>query len=324
MRRVLVVGPPSAGTTSVAVALRSRLPGYAVSEGAADSGDLMVLVVSAAAPMTRSQARLVDSHPGPVVAAVTKIDVHRCWRRVLEVNRALLPIRWVAVAAAPVIGPPRLEDLVGAVLAAPVRVAVRRQRGPDPTARIRLQQSRLESLAVIRSECAALRVELQAEAAAAARAGHFVRRARRRIAQAAAEIGAEITLQFGDSGGRPGPAAFPDQPPPRPAALEGRLATVLGVAFGAGAALTVGRLLADLAPGWVPVAAVGSGAAGLGLGLWVIRTRRLLAERAAADRWAIEAVAALRSALEEQVSGRVLAAEVTLLTSAPFGGCGPS
>ena len=64
--------------------------------------------------------------------------------------------------------------------------------------------------------------------------------------------------------------------------------------------------------------------AGLLLGLWVVRTRRLLSERAAADRWALEVTAALRSALEDEVTVRFAAAEVMLLTSGPFGGSPPS
>ncbi|MGV1088002.1 MAG: hypothetical protein ACOYBX_08450, partial [Mycobacterium sp.] len=99
---VLVVGPGLAGTTSVATALRSRLAGQAVLEHAdGQRPAVLVLVVSAAAPMARSDARLLASHAGPVVAAVSKIDVHRTWRSVLEANRALLPVRWVGVAAAP-------------------------------------------------------------------------------------------------------------------------------------------------------------------------------------------------------------------------------
>jgi len=337
---VLVVGPPSAGTTSVAAALRLRLPGYEVSEGVPDSGVagsvvLLVLVVSAAAPMTRSQARLTASHTGPVVAAVSKIDVHRGWRSVLEFNRATLPVQWVGVAAAPVVGPARVDDLVDTVRAAtdgpPVRVSPvgnggrpPNGTGPDLAARIRLQQIRLESVTAIRASCTALRAELQAGAAASTRAEDFARSARRRIARVAAEAEAELTLRLGDTGGWLEPVVLPGRPLPRPAALEGRLATLLGTVFGAGVALTLGRTLADLAPGSAPALAAGSAAAGLMLALWVIRARRLLTERAAADRWATEVVAGLRSALEDRASARILAAEVTLLTSGPFGGCPPS
>lgn len=321
---VLVVGPGLAGTTSVATALRSRLAGQAVLEHAdGQRPAVLVLVVSAAAPMARSDARLLASHAGPVVAAVSKIDVHRTWRSVLEANRALLPVRWVGVAAAPVVGPVRVDDLIEAVqaalLEAPSDRAPRPAPGPDPAARIRLQQTLIESVAGVRAACAGLRAELRANAAESTCVEDFVQDSRRKITRVAAEIEAELS-------GEPcerWPSDLPDQPSLRPAGLERRLATLFGVTFGAGAALTLGRGLADLLPGWDQAVIAGSSVVGLVLGLWVVRARRLLSERAAADRWAVEITAGLRSALEERITARMLAAEVTLLTSAPFGGCPP-
>lgn len=198
--------------------------------------------------------------------------------------------------------------------AGPVDPATVRPTAPPVTgraARIRLQQSRVESSAAIRAACLGLRTELQADAADLDRVEDFVRHARRQVARVAAELDPDLRR-------------LPVAPLLRPPGLESRLASVLGVTLGAGAALTLGRVAADLVPGWGAAVAAGCALAGMALGLWVIRARRLLAERAAADRWIAETVGALRSALEERAAARILAAEVTLLTSEPFRGCPPS
>lgn len=182
---------------------------------------------------------------------------------------------------------------------------------PDRAARVRISQTRAESIADLRAACVALRAELQAAASELTSVEEFRCQARRRVAGLAAEFDPELDLE----------AALPDQPPLRAPALENRLTTLLGLTFGAGAALTLGRVLAELAPGWAPALAAGSATTGLGLGLWVVRARRLLSERAVAQRWASDVAAGLRSVLEERLTARFLAAEVTLVTSAPFGGC---
>ena len=96
---ILVVGPALSGVTSVAGALRERLGGHRVVEhrvvehlGPGERAAAVVFVVSAAAPMIESDARLLDAvaHTGAVVAAVSKIDVHRTWPQILATNRALL------------------------------------------------------------------------------------------------------------------------------------------------------------------------------------------------------------------------------------------
>ena len=338
MSAVLVVGPALAGTTSVATALRPLLGGQAVFEAGdwtpGERPAVVVFVVSAAAPMTPAQARLLDHHLGPVVAAVSKVDVHRTWRTVLDANRAMLPLTWVPVAAAPEIGPVRVDDLVSAVRSAigtasqpGVRVSPSRTGGPDLVVRIRLQQCRIESSAAVRAACASLRAELQAAATKLTRADVFARYARRRIARVTAELEAEVTRRLAGVTGEPiglhGAPALPDEPPLRPGGLESRLTTVFGMVFGAGVALTLGRALGDVAPRWTPVVASGCALIGLALGLWVVRTRRLLSERAAADRWVVEITSGLKSALEERVMARVLASEAALLTSAPFVGRPP-
>ena len=87
---------------------------------------------------------------------------------------------------------------------------------------------------------------------------------------------------------------------------------LVGAGFGLGVALTLSRLLADLAPGLTVAGAVACAAIGLGLTVWVVGTRGLLRDRALLDRWAGEATARLQSAVEQLVATRVLAAESSL------------
>jgi len=84
-------------------------------------------------------------------------------------------------------------------------------------------------------------------------------------------------------------------------------------------ALTVGRLLADLMPSRTPEVIIGTLLAGIALTGWVIRTRRLLAERAALERWVTEVTAGLRAAVEERVLTQFLAAESALAAAAATG-----
>ena len=197
---------------------------------------------------------------------------------------------------------------------APVRAA---------TGRGGLRTSRIEAGAAVRAGCAALRAELQAVVQTTGRAAEFVEQARLRVGEVAADLDAEIEVRLLPAvTGPTDPLPLPEEPPLRAAALESRLAALLGLTFGAGAALTLGRMLAELVPRWSVAVAVGCAALGLTLGLWVVRARRVLSERAAADRWVLEVTAALRSALEDRVSAHFLAAEAMLPESAPFRGSG--
>jgi predicted anti-sigma-YlaC factor YlaD len=99
------------------------------------------------------------------------------------------------------------------------------------------------------------------------------------------------------------------------------LAVLLSVGFGLGVTFTVGRSLAYLVPAWWPAVIAGCIAAGIALTFWVIRTRSLLAERAALDRWSAELAAGVRAALEDQLVIQLLAAETAL---AARSGIGPS
>ena len=151
---VLVTGPWLAGITSVAVALRARMPDVVIAEAhELLSGELpaaVVFVVSAAAPMAPSDGGLLDAAAAPtdaVVGVVAKVDAHRRWRDVLDANRAAVQghnvryrgMPWVGVAAAPQLGEPQLDGLVD----------VLREQLADPTLerrnRLRAWECQLET-----------------------------------------------------------------------------------------------------------------------------------------------------------------------------------
>jgi hypothetical protein len=134
---VLVTGPWLAGTTSLIRALREQMPEHMFVEagelGQAHAPTAVVFVVSAITPLAESDCALVDlatNYTDLVVGVVTKIDAHRNWRDVLAADRAQLAARapryqhvqWVGAAAAPDLGEPRLDELVGLL----------RQRLSDP------------------------------------------------------------------------------------------------------------------------------------------------------------------------------------------------
>ena len=79
--------------------------------------------------------------------------------------------------------------------------------------------------------------------------------------------------------------------------------------------------LVYLVPAWWPAVVAGCISAGIALTFWVIRTRSLVAERAALDRWSAELAAGLRAALDDQLVIQLLAAETAL---AARSGIGPS
>jgi hypothetical protein len=134
---VLVTGPWLAGATSLIDALRERMPEQAFVEAEdlspADAPAAVVFVVSAIGSLTESDCALVDhaaNYTGLVIGVVAKIDAHRNWRDALAANRSRLAARspryqhvqWVGAAAAPDLGEPRLDELVGLL----------RQRLADP------------------------------------------------------------------------------------------------------------------------------------------------------------------------------------------------
>jgi hypothetical protein len=134
---VLVTGAWLAGTTSLIGALRERMPERTFVEadelGPGHAPAAVVFVASAIAPLTESDCALADlatNHTDLIVGVVSKIDAHRNWRDVLAADRARLAARepryehvqWVGAAAAPDLGEPMVDELIG----------VLRQRLADP------------------------------------------------------------------------------------------------------------------------------------------------------------------------------------------------
>jgi hypothetical protein len=360
---VLVVGPPLSGASAVAAALRPRLTGCQVSEavsksfegvgfvGSTGSPDVVVFVVSAAAPMAHCDAALLDAaaiETDAVVAVIAKTDVHRTWRAVLETNRAALARHspryrttpWVGVAAAPQIGDRVVDPLVDAVRAAlgdSTRAERNRRRAAGVRAeraaqrqaqaarrnavRVQVRHTRLELGAQARARAVSLRSELQHQAASASRReiGGFVDEVRSRVAQTAGAFDELVRDSFAQScrrAGLPVPDVRPaprvwEELPPPHRPAADSATVVFAAAFGMGVALTLGRLLVELTGVALPATLPGCGPAGVALAVWVVRARRLAAARLAAERWVAEVSAELRSALDD----RVLAAESSLLAA---------
>jgi hypothetical protein len=153
---VLVTGPWMAGISSVAAALRERLPQHKFVEstdlGPGDAPIAVVFVVSAAAELTESDCALLDAaaeYTDVVIGVVSKIDIHRAWRDVLNANRDKLAahapryarVPWAGVAALPDVGEPRVDELVGAVERQLAEADVARRN------RLRAWESRLQTAA---------------------------------------------------------------------------------------------------------------------------------------------------------------------------------
>lgn len=350
---ILVAGPPLSGVTGVARALAERMPGQQVREpaqlGPADRPAAVVFVLSAAAPMVGSDAALLDSvaaRTDTLLAAVTKIDVHRCWREVLDANRSTLARRaprysavdWFGIAAAPGVGPPRLHELVEALREAlarddllhrnrlraresELRTQIAR-RGRDTALRAEqrrrtersatLAAARLRLLSQAERVCSELRNELRSGAAKAGRRDRLGEDVRLRVQEVVADFGRRADRELRQAVTAQAPQAWATPvllPMPEPCTgLENRLSVLLGSGFGIGASLALGRLLGELLPGHTTAVGVLSSAAGIGLAGWLVRARRLLAQRATLDRWVTELSAGVRRALEEQVATRVLKA----------------
>ncbi len=388
---VLVVGPWLAGTSAVVAALRERLPDCVFAETvelpAGQAPTAVVFVVSATAPLTTSDCALLDAAAGDtdaVIAVVSKIDVHRTWRDVLEANRVLLAehdpryadVAWVGVAAAPDLGGPVVDDLAQKLRATvgeetlprrnrlrawenrlltgncrldrevegagrEARLAdLREQRGATLrryrlekseraiAVRSRVQQARVQLSYFARNRCTSVRTELQEDAAGVSRRGlgAFTERVGRRVAEIAVDVDEGVSRHLSATGAELGlPVELPASPaPPVPATvpplksrrLETRLMVLFGAGFGLGVALTLSRLFADLAPRWTVAGAVGCAVLGVALTLWLVGVRGLLHDRAVLDRWVAEITTGMRTAMEEWVATRVLAAESALSRSA--------
>ncbi|HWF70419.1 MAG TPA: hypothetical protein VG187_12780 [Mycobacterium sp.] len=213
------------------------------------------------------------------------------------------------------------------------RSAILRQRRLSKSERTialrsQTQQARVQLSYFARNRCASVRAELQEDAGSLTRRQlpGFEADARGRIDDVVVEVDEGTTTHLADVAQSLGLTVDPpvSTAPPKieiPAAqlksrrLETRLMMLVGAGFGLGVALTLSRLLADLAPGLAVAGAVACAAIGVALTVWVVGTRGLLRDRALLDRWAGEATAQLRSALEQLVATRVLGAE-SLLTAA--------
>ncbi|MFV0495672.1 hypothetical protein [Mycobacterium sp.] len=155
--KVLVTGPQLAGASSVAAALRTRLPQHTFVEPAQlgpaeEPPAAVVFVVSAAAVLTESDCTLLDAAAAltdSVVGVVAKTDVHYPWREVLEADVETVSghaprygrMPWVGVAAAPEVGEAQVEELVACVGEELTDPGVARRN------RLRARESRLRTAA---------------------------------------------------------------------------------------------------------------------------------------------------------------------------------
>jgi hypothetical protein len=256
----------------------------------------------------------------------------------------------VGVAADPRIGPLVIDPLVDAVRAAladsrrpernrlraaehaAVMRAQRAARRQEQAAlrnalRAQVRQTRLDLAAQARARAVTLRAELQQQAAVASHReiGRFDQHVRSRVAQCADDFDDLLRGRFTElcrGTAVPDVAPLPgwDGIPPRHRPATDSVTVVFATTFGLGVALTLGRLLIELAGSASPWSLAGCGAAGVALTVWVVRTRRLMAARLALDRWVAEVSAVLRSALED----RVLAAESSLLAALAAEGRSPN
>ena len=189
--------------------------------------------------------------------------------------------------------------------------------------RSQTQQARVQLSYFARNRCSSVRGELQEDVAELSRRKlpGFESYARGRIDEVVTEVNEGCSKHLADVSQvlglseyfEPAPAAPPqlDIPgaPLQSRRLETRLMMLLGAGFGLGLALTLSRLLADVAPGMTVAGVVACLAIGLAVTVWVVGTRGLLQDRAVVDRWVGEATTSLRATAEQLVAVRVLAAE---------------
>jgi hypothetical protein len=192
--------------------------------------------------------------------------------------------------------------------------------------RSQLQQARVQLGYFARNRCNSVRTELQEDVAGMSRRRieTFEEYARQRAAEVVGDVdegvtahlrgvAAELDLPALESpAGSPGVVPALPSPPLKSRTLETRLMLVLGAGFGLGVAVAVSRLLAGAAPRLAVAGLVVGAVVGLLLAVWVVGTRGLLHDRAVLDRWVGDITTTLRSAVEELVATRVLAAETAL------------
>lgn len=192
--------------------------------------------------------------------------------------------------------------------------------------RSQLQQARVQLGYFARNRCNSVRTELQEDVAGISRRRieTFEEYARQRAHEVVGEVDEGVTAHLSGMAAEleltapapPAPAAIPDLPAPplKSRTPETRLMLVLGTGFGLGVAVAVSRLLAGAAPRLAVAGLVVGAVVGLLLAIWMVGTRALLHDRAVLDRWVGEMTATLRSAVEELVAKRLVAAETALTT----------
>jgi hypothetical protein len=347
---VLVTGPPRSGVTSLVAALRERMPELVLVEASELSkGDVptaVVVVVSGLGPMTESDCCQVDvatARTDLVIGVVSKVDAHRWWREVLAAcSLSYRGMPWLAVAAAPAVGVPKVDALVEALRDSarkplPVkdirvgrlrayRTALLRDRRQARSARALilrggLQEARAALGRFVRQQCVAMRTEFRARAAELRR-GDVAQFEADLLDEAKTmldELEQQLLARSDELAGAldvtapacPRPGSEPQLPaPPAAPRHERRLTMVLGAGFGLGVAMTVSRLLGGLDQGLAVAALVGGATCGVALTVWLVLTRALLQERALLERWVTEVVTTLRWHGEELVASRLLAAEL--------------
>lgn len=199
------------------------------------------------------------------------------------------------------------------------------------TLRGQLQQAQVRLSFFARNRCSSVRSELQEEAAqlSGRTMPGFEAHTRERAAAVVTEVSEGTVTQLDDVAQAVGlPMTLPAletlptidvaSPPLKARRQETWLMLLLGAGFGLGVALTLSRLMAGVIAKLNPLleiaAAVACVAIGLAVTFVVVNLRSLLHDRALLDRWAGEVTSALRSAVEELVATRVLAAESVLTT----------
>ena len=192
--------------------------------------------------------------------------------------------------------------------------------------RSQMQQARVQLGYFARNRCNSVRTELQEDVAGISRRRivTFEEYARQRAGEVVGEVdegitahlrgvATELELPLPELPARPEVPDLPS-PPLKSRTPETRLMLVLGAGFGLGVAGAVSRLLVGAAPRLAVAGLVVGAVVGLLLAVWVVGTRALLHDRAVLDRWVGEITTTLRSAVEQLVATRVLAAESVLTT----------
>jgi hypothetical protein len=190
---------------------------------------------------------------------------------------------------------------------------LRSGRAEPADARVQLQRVRLQLIAAGRTRAGALRTELAAAPTVDGRARQ--QRVRAALSELFATADAESARALAAvSGVVTTPWRMPPVPDPPAGSRpdERRLSAVLGAGFGLGVALATMRLVSGLA-GVPEAGAVGLGAlVGVVLTGWVVVLRGRLQARAGVDRWAADAITAVRQRAEDELARRYLDAQQQL------------